>query len=271
MKYYSQKDPNWKNIKVGFGNQNCYSVGCFLCSLSMMAEIEPPKVNELLKEKGGYSGNLIISEKAAEALGLEYNGVYSNPVFPCIMETDHYKSKGVPQHFVVMTDEKHILDPLDYPVEEKKNPYHIVSYRLFNQPNQNNMYDVKSDLKNAIQKITGNDYGKVVNEDEQKQAAEDLDTYRKTCESYKSLAEEYHTASERFALEADEFESELEICRDDLKQSRATTSGYVEKVRELNAEIVKLNQEIKDLKENSPAYNLIKRLKDAIIDLINFK
>jgi hypothetical protein len=259
MELYSQKDPKYRNLKVGFGTQTIGQVGCFLCSLSMISEIEPPEANERLKKNGGYSGNLIKSAEAAKALGLEYGGrVSNNNKFPCIMETNHYKSKGVPQHFVVMTDATHILDPLDYPVKEKKNKYNIISYRLFKQKNMEKEYHVKSVLKNALQELIGDeDYGKEMNENEQERSAKALIEYRENCEKY---ADGFEKAVEK----------SLEL-GDRLKQAKATTSGYVEKVRELNAELVKKNEEIKKLKEDSTAYNLLNRLKQAVLDLINFK
>jgi len=265
LKKYSQKDPRWKNILVGFGAKTIGQAGCYLCSPSMIAEIPPDKANELLKKNGGYSGNLIKSAEAAEALGLEYGGkVYSNNKFPCVMETDHYKSQGVPQHFVVMTDASHILDPLDYPVEEKKNKYNIISYRLFNKKNMEKEYHIKSVLKNAIEKITGKDYGSEMNEKEQEEATEDLKNYQAKCEDY----------IQDFESVVDDLRNcqiDRENLIDKLKQSNTTVSGYVKKAQELNAELVKKNEEIKTLKENNPAYNLLHRLKQAVLDLINFR
>jgi ribosomal protein L16 Arg81 hydroxylase len=96
----------------------------------------------------------------------------------------------------------------------------------------------------------------------------------KTIEKLKKIKEALLQYRENYEKYADGFERAVEKSLelgDRLKQAKITTSGYIEKVRELNAELVKKNEEIKRLKEDSTAYNLLNRLKQAVLDLINFK
>ncbi|MEB5028250.1 hypothetical protein RXP05_29815, partial [Pseudomonas aeruginosa] len=74
----------------------------------------PPELNKWLIKNGGYSdGCLLNSAKGAEGVGLVSKGRTGiNPEHICICETDHWKSKGVPQHFFVYSDGQ-VLDPLD--------------------------------------------------------------------------------------------------------------------------------------------------------------
>ncbi len=142
-----QSDPRWKSIKLGTcPTDTIGSSGCFITCLSIMAGNTPIEVNSLLTVQGGYvngvSGSgarrspqegccLLDTGRAVQLLGLEYAGkVTSNPVFPCIVETDNFKSSGVPQHFFVMDAPGHTFcDPLDG--KAKTNAYKIISYRLF--------------------------------------------------------------------------------------------------------------------------------------------
>jgi hypothetical protein len=132
---FSQRDPRWKNIKLGFGSTTIGSHGCFLTCLSMIVGKRPDEVNEILKKAGAYSRDLMISYKAAEALGLEYNGKETNiskmPQYsPSIKEVTMGKSS---QHFVLRIidkEKKAIIDPWTGR-REYINFYPFRSYRLF--------------------------------------------------------------------------------------------------------------------------------------------
>lgn len=144
---YSQRDPRWKNIKLGFGKYTIGSDGCFLTCLSMMVNKTPDVVNEILKKAGAFSGSLIISDKAAKALGLELLKGNSNipgkmtdinymPEWsPSIKEVDYNAKTAVnDQHFVLRIIEdgkRYIIDPLD--AKKKYINYYpkFISYRLF--------------------------------------------------------------------------------------------------------------------------------------------
>ena len=142
---YSQRDPRWKDIKLGFGKTTIGSHGCFLDNLAMIVKIPPDKVNEILKNDGGFSGDLIVSDKAAKILGLQLLKGNSNipgkmtdinymPDWsPSIKEVDMSPAPGKQQHFVlrVIKDGKRsIIDPWDGK-EKTINHYPFVSYRLF--------------------------------------------------------------------------------------------------------------------------------------------
>lgn len=144
MQHYSQKQEPWQSDKLGTCNTTIRFNGCFIVSLSMLTNsVDPRQVNELLKQDGGYSqGCMVNSSKAASILGLQYGGRTNiKPKFICIAETQDYDRPSTAykeQHFFVFApkgtvEEKYdvILDPLDNPCVWKKNPYHIVSYRLF--------------------------------------------------------------------------------------------------------------------------------------------
>jgi hypothetical protein len=135
---YSQRDPKWCKVPLGFGKTTIGSHGCFLTSLAMMVQQEPDKVNEILKKKKAFYQDLIISEKAATALNLDYFGreylIDNEPNwFPSIKEVDMSPVPGKQQHFTVriMRDgRKYIADPWDGQVK-RISYYPFVSYRLF--------------------------------------------------------------------------------------------------------------------------------------------
>lgn len=135
MKFYSQKA---YTDRLGSCKDTIAQSGCFITSLCNLAlnlntsKKTPPELNKWLIKNGGYSdGCLLNSAKGAEGVGLVSKGRTGiNPEHICICETDHWKSKGVPQHFFVYSDGQ-AIDPLDLNPTWKKNPYKIVSYRVF--------------------------------------------------------------------------------------------------------------------------------------------
>jgi len=133
MKYYSQKDSRWSNIFLGNSQSTIGKYGCFLTSISMIAEIEPTEINKTLTDNGCIDNNGSLSSQcAANILKIEYNGkTFQKPNYICIAETDFYKNKGVPQHFFIVLENGQIVDPLDLEPKPKNNKYPIVSYRLF--------------------------------------------------------------------------------------------------------------------------------------------
>lgn len=96
----------------------------------MLAGIAPDIVNAALKAGNGFAdGALVKWDVAARLLGLPYDSQRTSPVLsPCIAETDHYKNKGVPQHFFVWLGNGRIIDPLDGK-EKPDSTYRIVGYR----------------------------------------------------------------------------------------------------------------------------------------------
>ena len=57
----SQRDPRWKDIKLGTGSTTIGQEGCLVTCLAMLAGTTPDVVNEELKRVGGYqNGNLVI-------------------------------------------------------------------------------------------------------------------------------------------------------------------------------------------------------------------
>jgi len=159
MKHYSQKDPRWANQKLGTCNTTLRASGCFVTALAMQygdrIKVPPtsrkwlesvatvyddgtveatPAILDFIftKEKLYSSGCNVVSTIMTKRLGLENSGRSgAQPPYQCIAETDNFKRFGVPQHFFVVLPDGRILDPLDPPDSPpKKNPYHIVSYRL---------------------------------------------------------------------------------------------------------------------------------------------
>jgi hypothetical protein len=97
--------------------------------------MNPLELNEWLILKGCYTqGCLMNAPKAAGLLGMTYAKTNQDPKTTCIFETDHYKKVGVPQHFCLIRKDGKIVDPLDLKPNWKKNPYHIVSWRVFTKP-----------------------------------------------------------------------------------------------------------------------------------------
>lgn len=132
---FSQNDPLWKNKRLGKARDTFGRSGCFVTSLSMLANVEPERTNALFVMNGIYTAGCLIGnpQKAADVLNIKYFGKAFDkepPFYPCIAETNYYAPK-VPQHFFVYLGNGQIIDPIDG--RQKMNKYPIVSWRLFQQ------------------------------------------------------------------------------------------------------------------------------------------
>lgn len=146
MEHFSQRDPKWRNVKLGFSNVTIGGFGCFMTCESMLTnKWNPVEVNEILKKANAINkfGNQD-QAKAAKALGLKLDGKsLLKPNFICIAETldfDRPQTVEKEQHFFVFApkgtykdDGDYILDPLSYPCKWRKNNYRVRTYRLFHE------------------------------------------------------------------------------------------------------------------------------------------
>lgn len=175
MTYYSQKDPKWASEQLGTcKGETIGRSGCKITCLASFCGKTPSEVNKIIPY---VSGCLTNDETAAKALGLTFLGKSSvKPDFECLAETDHYKRRGVLQHFFILLADGRCVDPLDLNPIPKKNPYKIVSYRLFKPLSVEE--SMEKEFVKAVSDLTGEDYGSNLNENEQKDAAKKLEKVR---------------------------------------------------------------------------------------------
>lgn len=167
MKLYSQRDPKWANIKLGFGTTTIGSHGCKLTSFSIITEIPPDVLNEKFKKDGCFLRDLLIDEKIALSLDIAPNGTTStNPKKICVAEVDMSPSSGKQQHFVVWNDNNSITDPWTGTIRPA-NTYPIINYRTFNFDKylNNNTMELTKDQKKDLAKL-GFDFGDNLNSGE---------------------------------------------------------------------------------------------------------
>lgn len=154
--YYSQKDPKWAGIQLGVcKNETIGKSGCaitslcnFFVSTSSNQEKENPKeMNEWCKKNAYVQGCLLNMSTFAKLRKMTYEKVLKKPkVEKCLAETDYYKKSGVPQHFFLWrSKDGKIVDPLDKKPDWKKNPYPIVSWRVFKEIKPQKIVLTKSD------------------------------------------------------------------------------------------------------------------------------
>jgi len=123
---FKQNDERWANDTY-YNGYKFKDFFCFGTSLGNLVNITPPEAAQRLRDAGAFnSEGMLNSEKAAQALGLEYNGKSQNkPDYDTIGETTYFAPKA-PQHFFIVKKDGSILDPLG-----KNINYPIKSYRLF--------------------------------------------------------------------------------------------------------------------------------------------
>lgn len=254
MKYYSQRDPKWANLKLGNSNSTIGRYGCFLTSLAMLAEIPPDQANEKLKKEGAFSKDLIISDKAADALGLEYSpparSAHFVPYYDCIAEVDFNPATArKEQHFVVYLTDGRIVDPWDLNPKPKKNPYNIISIRLFKK---NKM---KKELISILEEITKEELGENLNENEQERVAERLKAY------YKQTNETIEDLYNQISLEQDALKEQEETIKtlSEKLQTQAHAIGICqETINELERDIEQMRALCQGAIDAIPTKQLIK-------------
>ncbi len=250
MKYYSQKDPRWANNNLGFCKGKFEIIACYLTSISMLTEIEPPELNRRIKVAGGYSnGCMINSQIVAKELKTFYNRTKDNPKvdYPIIAETDHYKRVGFKQHFFVLLPDGRRVDPLDFNPKPEYNNYNIVSYRDFHITSKKTMSkkkDITKEIKKASKKYLKVDFGKRISSAEDKKAAKAIKTLYNSVESLmkeqskillKSKRDEAEEQMKLYKTKYDAVVRENEILNE-TKTNQAKEITRLKAVNEKNAE-----------------------------------
>jgi len=121
----SQRDPKWKDQKLGFGSTTIEFFGCTISSIAMLADLTPDQVNDRLKKVNGFAGdnkNLVVWSKIKEAIpwlefqwrGYEYNNDKVIEAIKhskgCLVEVDGSRI-GASRHWVLYVGDQEMHDP----------------------------------------------------------------------------------------------------------------------------------------------------------------
>ena len=83
---FSQRNPLWASILLGYNTNSYYSIGnygCLITSLGMLTNNQPDNINEVLKDFNGFvnGGNFVWSKCSAVELTQDYvSPYYDGPV-----------------------------------------------------------------------------------------------------------------------------------------------------------------------------------------------
>ena len=133
MNTLNQRDPKWGNIKLGNSDTYIKDYGCTITCIAMIVGTTPNIVNDRLKAVGGFSGNLVIWAKIADAFpGITVkriwsydNGDVSANVPNVLVEVPAYPIGGSGRHWVVYIGNQQCNDPwtgLVRPTSDFPNP-----------------------------------------------------------------------------------------------------------------------------------------------------
>jgi hypothetical protein len=126
MNILAQRDPRWKDIKIGKSNSTIGNYGCTMCCLSMLANITPDIFNSKMTAVNGFQGDLIIWTKINElGLNISYdNGrstSYNNDKVKeaieknggCLVEVDFDNRIETPndRHWILFIGNERAYDP----------------------------------------------------------------------------------------------------------------------------------------------------------------
>lgn len=127
MNNLSQRDPRWKDKKIGTSNSTIGGYGCTLTCLSMQAGLNPDEFDHLMTAVGGFQGDLILWQKIHSAvpwLNFPDNGrhyTYDNDLVKqaiekygsCLVEVDFDGITSTPsdRHWVLYIGNQRCIDP----------------------------------------------------------------------------------------------------------------------------------------------------------------
>ena len=271
----SQRDPRWKDIKLGTGSTSIGGEGCLITCLAMLASTTPDVVNEELKRVGGYqNGNLVIwSALDRTNLGFQFierSKVYNNEKvsnnLPCIVEVDGSRI-GAKQHFVLYIGNKRMIDPWTG-VDKDTSYYPAVGYAIVKvdiipqEPIAPPMDDIRLTILEAnniktegqLREVLGawNDYAPLKT---------DLDNARKEIERLTQIETKYEELKKIHESVKDDFEKELSEVEEKNKLYReflvrlAKKVGSTQNIEDVEAKVstlVKDSQELKEIQDDPP-------------------
>jgi hypothetical protein len=271
----SQRDPRWKDIKLGTGSTTISSHGCLITCLAMLAGTTPDVVNEELKRVGGYqNGNLVIwSALDRTNLGLRFierSRVYNNEKvsnnLPCIVEVDGSRI-GAKQHFVLYIGNKRMIDPW-FGRETDTSYYPAVGYAIVKvdiippEPIAPPMDDIRLTILEAnniktegqLREVLGawNDYTPLKND--LANARKEIEKLTQVENKYEELKKIHESVKDDFEKDLAEVEEKNRIYREFLVRL-AKKVGSTQNIEDVEAKIgtlVKDSQELKEIQDDRP-------------------
>ena len=271
----SQRDPRWKDIKLGTGATTISSHGCLITCLSMLAGTTPDVVNEELKRVGGYqNGNLVIwSALDRTNLGLRFierSRVYNNEKvsnnLPCIVEVDGSRI-GAKQHFVLYIGNKRMIDPW-FGRETDTSYYPAVGYAIVKvdiippEPIAPPMDDIRLTILEAnniktegqLREVLGawNDYTPLKND--LANARKEIERLTQVENKYEELKKIHESVKDDFEKDLAEVEEKNRIYREFLVRL-AKKVGSTQNIEDVEAKVstlVKDSQELKEIHDDRP-------------------
>ena len=137
LQVLGQRDPRWKNMRIGNTNLTMGDYGCLVTSLAMLKGTTPDKVNRALTKNNGFtSGGYLRHDVASKTLGIgngARHGKDWEPTHDTVAEVRMRGRNGKSyQHFVVWRTDGTILDPWTGK-SESQSKYPLVSFRDYHK------------------------------------------------------------------------------------------------------------------------------------------
>jgi hypothetical protein len=136
LSLYYQRSERYSGKKLGNSNTSMQNYGCGLMCFSYVKKMDPIEVNQLFIDKGVYSGDMIVFEKACAALELKnYEKSTDINRMPTQEEIIKEVLLGKSQHFTVRINKdgkRTIFDPWTGKIQSI-NFYTFRSYRIFDK------------------------------------------------------------------------------------------------------------------------------------------
>jgi hypothetical protein len=266
MEYYGQRDPRWRDEKLGTSNVTIGGFGCAVTSAAMLCEyvgvkVNPSQLNTWLIENNGFSKGNLLDWKVLNKFTnnkLTFAGMKSTwqDKWPQIAEVDLVPhDSDFDQHFVLQISSAWCFDPWENRVRKIEDFGKVKSYRIYNYEElpmsdkddrwyRNNywtyFYNQGLALIAPIVNVVKRD-DIADNEEAMKELA------RKTVDAVSTLDQRYKISSDRAAtaetLHQGAIEREKKLVEDNKKLNNAVDS--------LEVELLKTTQTLSQERDNA--------------------
>jgi hypothetical protein len=137
---------------------------------------------------------------------MTYERTTTNPGITCIAETNHY-APSVPQHFYILLEDGNILDPLDLNPRPKKNPYNIVSYRVFKTTKESSEVPEEEPYADKYNECSGE---LSIAKKEIEEFKDQIDKWKRAEQNYMRKLDEYIVSNREYSKELNQCQKEKE-------------------------------------------------------------
>lgn len=265
VKHYSQRDPRWKDDKLGYSDLTMGGYGCLVTAASILLtylgkEITPGELNQKLKDIGGFNGAYFKYDPFVKQFDMVFSGIENYDSVPAPVERIRTNiEKGLPtiirvdfvpetrpidQHFVVVIGytEKDLIISDPWTGEEyfltAKYPHNS---NAWNQPKYV-IYGIREFIPNWDYQSDGNALEECLKQhkdllDQINAKQTELENCQQRLHKSEVVRRDLGQQVEEFFQENEELRKKLDVCQSFKESANDDLQNKVEKIQKLEDEL----------------------------------